>query len=308
MGYVYVELKNVELTGSILIRVQPSGGVLRVAMPGDEDPPVVWTSQYRVDSVWQKGTYIRFRIALVAPDAVPAGWPETGDDVSAFRESLRNDLSLVLERERPPAASNDQLQKLIAAELRAAKRPERDLRLEESMAVESLLKTRLSVAIGIGDPARLSHVFDFTLMHTRAVDYHTSSGGSYATLGDLSAPLGASVGWTHSFDGDEARNRFVNARRLEVVVPIRPGRETEAISLLLRAKEIDDGVVGSICKLLGEVLAARQIESDFDKQGLGPDDVLDGNPNQLLNDYYPVSKAKEETYPIAGFAYKTFDV
>jgi hypothetical protein len=48
------------------------------------------------------------------------------------------------------------------------------------------------------------------------------------------APMGASLGWLIQLDGDVHRNAFLNSPWVKAVLPIRPGREREAIAWLQR--------------------------------------------------------------------------
>jgi hypothetical protein len=48
------------------------------------------------------------------------------------------------------------------------------------------------------------------------------------------APLGASLGWLIQLDGDMHRNAFLNSPWVKAVLPIRPGREREAVAWLRR--------------------------------------------------------------------------
>jgi hypothetical protein len=48
------------------------------------------------------------------------------------------------------------------------------------------------------------------------------------------APLGSSLGWLIQLDGDVHRNAFLNSPWVKAVLPIRPGRERDAISFLQR--------------------------------------------------------------------------
>jgi hypothetical protein len=48
------------------------------------------------------------------------------------------------------------------------------------------------------------------------------------------APLGASLGWFLQLDGDANRNAFLNSPWVKSVIPIRPGREDEAMRFLSR--------------------------------------------------------------------------
>lgn len=49
------------------------------------------------------------------------------------------------------------------------------------------------------------------------------------------APLGRSLGWLAALDGDDKRNMFLNSPWVKAVLPIRPGREREAIEFLRQA-------------------------------------------------------------------------
>jgi len=54
--------------------------------------------------------------------------------------------------------------------------------------------------------------------------------------------MGASIGWILQLDGDRMRNAFLNAAWAKVVVPMRPGREREAIAWLRDQAEQDVGL------------------------------------------------------------------
>jgi len=49
------------------------------------------------------------------------------------------------------------------------------------------------------------------------------------------APLGASLGWLIQLDGDSHRNAFLNSPWVQAVLPIRPGKERDAIAWLKQA-------------------------------------------------------------------------
>jgi hypothetical protein len=50
------------------------------------------------------------------------------------------------------------------------------------------------------------------------------------------APMGSSLGWLIQSDGDVRRNEFLNAAWVKAVLPIRPGREADALAWLKRAE------------------------------------------------------------------------
>jgi hypothetical protein len=57
------------------------------------------------------------------------------------------------------------------------------------------------------------------------------------------APMGSSLGWLIQLDGDTRRNAFLNSPWVKAVLPIRPGREREAITYLQRPEVADtDGL------------------------------------------------------------------
>jgi hypothetical protein len=51
----------------------------------------------------------------------------------------------------------------------------------------------------------------------------------YVTENSTPAKLGSSLGWLLQLDGDNLRNAFLNAPWVEAIVPIRPGREWQAL-------------------------------------------------------------------------------
>jgi len=61
----------------------------------------------------------------------------------------------------------------------------------------------------------------------------------YITEDSAPARLGSSLGWLLQLDGDNLRNAFLNAPWVKAVVPIRPGRELDALNWLTRT-EIED--------------------------------------------------------------------
>ncbi len=54
------------------------------------------------------------------------------------------------------------------------------------------------------------------------------------------APLGASLGWLMQLDGDMHRNAFLNSPWVKAVLPIRPGRERDAVAWLRRPEVADN--------------------------------------------------------------------
>jgi hypothetical protein len=81
----------------------------------------------------------------------------------------------------------------------------------------------------------------------RADDY-------YITHDSKPARLGSSLGWLLQLDGDDMRNRFLNAPWVRAVIPVRPGKEEAALEWLRRANvEGVDGLTSSYVAEPGEV-------------------------------------------------------
>ena len=84
----------------------------------------------------------------------------------------------------------------------------------------------------------------------------------YVTSNSQPARLGSSLGWLLQLDGDDMRNRFLNAPWVRAVVPVRPGKEAAALEWLKNA-----AVEGS--EGLGEKYVAEPGEAEEITEGLG---------------------------------------
>lgn len=58
------------------------------------------------------------------------------------------------------------------------------------------------------------------------------------------APLGSSLGWLIQVDGDARRNEFLNAAWAKAVLPVRPGREPDALKWLRQADVEGEAALG----------------------------------------------------------------
>ncbi|MET8630880.1 hypothetical protein ABZW30_45585 [Kitasatospora sp. NPDC004669] len=58
------------------------------------------------------------------------------------------------------------------------------------------------------------------------------------------APMGSSLGWLIQIDGDARRNEFLNAAWAKAVLPVRPGREEEALAWLAQAQVEGEAALG----------------------------------------------------------------
>ncbi|HET9250883.1 MAG TPA: hypothetical protein VFP58_02050 [Candidatus Eisenbacteria bacterium] len=117
----------------------------------------------------------------------------------------------------------------------------------------------------------------------------------FITDGSEPARFGSSLGWLLQLDGDNMRNAFLNAPWVKAVIPIRPGRELEAINWL-------KGVEG-MNGITDDVVYRASNPNERDLNG----DPTDGQPmlQVLKNLAMKIRKKHEEglatgTYPNAG--------
>jgi hypothetical protein len=124
-------------------------------------------------------------------------------------------------------------------------------------------------------------------------DYVVSWGGAkeawrdnyWITEDSKPAKLGSSLGWLIQLDGDNLRNAFLNAPWVKAVIPIRPGKELDALNWLTHASvEGTDGLDAKYqaannteAKTIADALKAQFWTAAADKQryspAFGPADV-----------------------------------
>lgn len=149
---------------------------------------------------------------------------------------------------------------------------------------------------------------------------------------EKSAParLGASLGWVMQLDGDNMRNAFLNAPWVKTVLPIRPGKEAEAVEWLKSAKV--EGTSGldalteerdaagnqlSITQAIDQLIARLNDKYEYQKslRQVGDkvfNDLVDGDGNPVVIDdrdqvlARPINKVYEHGfYPLENsFALK----
>jgi hypothetical protein len=73
---------------------------------------------------------------------------------------------------------------------------------------------------------------DFAGNLTAWGDQHARNDNYYITEKSSYAKMGSSLGWLLQLDGDDLRNAFLNAPWVKAVIPIRPGKELEAVNWL----------------------------------------------------------------------------
>lgn len=91
----------------------------------------------------------------------------------------------------------------------------------------------------------------------------------YITAKSEPARLGSSLGWLLQLDGDDNRNRFLNAPWVRAVIPIRPGKEEAALNWLRKADV--EGVDG-LSDTYAETADYDEIRDGLDAAGLAHED------------------------------------
>jgi len=129
------------------------------------------------------------------------------------------------------------------------------------------------------------------------------------------APLGSSLGWLIQLDGDRRRNEFLNSPWARVCVPMRAGREREAIQWLAAHMEGDVGFdlnSGPLAKLTAEVEQYREREAKLGQDGMDyvTVDSTPGAPADPAKPegVYPVVDEFDVTVPTDGFVYDELKV
>jgi len=129
------------------------------------------------------------------------------------------------------------------------------------------------------------------------------------------APMGSSLGWLIQIDGDTRRNEFINSPWLRVCLPIRPGREQEAIDWLRTHIEGDFGFdtqTGPLKDLIEELEAFREKEGALGVDG--PNyvtvDSSVGAPEdpQKPEGVFPIIDEFDVTVPTDGFVYDELEL
>lgn len=118
------------------------------------------------------------------------------------------------------------------------------------------------------------------------------------------APLGASLGWLLQLDGDARRNAFLNSPWVKAVIPIRPGREKDAIDWLARSQvegsEGLDAKIGSktvresLLDLAGHIENLSKSESAF----LEPERVFESGFEPNPGGFRVSEKDAEATFTV----------
>jgi hypothetical protein len=129
------------------------------------------------------------------------------------------------------------------------------------------------------------------------------------------APLGSSLGWMIQLDGDRRRNEFINSPWARICLPMRPGREPEAVQWLAKHLEGEigyDAGSGVLADLLTEIGKYRTLEDNLGLEGADwvTVDASPGAPADPAKPegVYPVVDEFDVTMPTEGFVYDELKV
>jgi hypothetical protein len=226
----------------------------------------------------------------------------------------------------------EQNKTLITEKSKIRSRPANDLRMEERYEV---MNRMVSYLFGRGDdpseptPLEIEYFhryFDiegiFTYTHPswwkpRYVSKTVGLGReAYEITADSEpAPLGASLGWMIQLDGDRRRNEFINSPWARVCLPMRSGREREAVGWLAKHLEGEVGYdpgSGALADLLTEIESYRGREQNLGLDGADWVTVsaTPGAPADPATPegVYPVVDEFDVTMPTDGFVYDELKV
>jgi len=211
---------------------------------------------------------------------------------------------------------------LLSAMDNAPRRQPADLRFEER---ETLL-SQLSASWGNGGKISsysyfngFSDLFDieasyYFLAPTSArIDLPpVAPGGVFDTsTGSVAARLGMGLGWKTHFDGDDRRSEFLNAPSALINLPVRKGRESEALVFL---EQNSVYTIPTYASNMASLIAGRiRQERDAQEKGLSEDSVRqdvvtskEGSGVQLseAEKLFPVKSVFEYQEPVDGFLYE----
>jgi hypothetical protein len=224
-------------------------------------------------------------------------------------------------------------EKALITELRRIRqRPAADLRREERYEV---MNRMVSLLFARGDdpssptPLEIEYFhrfFDVDAMFTYTHPswwrprWSAGAGGSSRpeytiTAESEPAPMGSSLGWAIQIDGDTRRNEFINSPWVRACLPIRRGREREALAWLARHVE---GVRGydpdaqPLKGVLDDILERRKREDDLGVDSPDYVTVGDGvteNPDPATPEgVYPIVHEFTVTVPTDGFVYERLHI
>jgi hypothetical protein len=266
--------------------------------------------------------------------AVLAAWQQEFD---AAQQKFRQQEADA--REKALREQFERQRSLITEKSKIRSRPAADLRREERYEVLNRMISHLFRPKGKGNPGAPTPI-EIELFHryldidAMFVYMHPSwwiprYAGKTAPFGrpeyevtaeSEPARLGRSLGWAMQLDGDDRRNEFLNSPWVRVCIPMRAGREREAIAWIAKYIEGEIGYDPSsdpLKSLLSAIEKTRKNQKEVGSDG--PDyvdastvvvDATAGAPAGPLKpeDVYPVVDEFEVTVPTEGFVYDDLTV
>jgi len=252
-------------------------------------------------------------------------WEPSSTVITAW-EALRQ-AAVATIKEEALTAQFERNKALITEKSKVKSRPANDLRREERYEV---LNRMVGYLFGRGDdpseptPVEIEYFHRYFDIDGLFVNTHPSwwkprFGSKTLGIGREAyeitaesepAPLGSSLGWLIQLDGDRRRNEFLNSPWARICVPMRTGREREAIQWLRRYLEGEVGYNingGPLKDLITEIETYREREA---KLGMnGPDYVtVESTPGAPPDPakpegVYPVIDQFDVTVATEGFVY-----
>jgi hypothetical protein len=265
-------------------------------------------------------------------------WEPTQDVMDEWTKEV-NAAKKTLENQQADARSKflreefERQRQMLVAQSKVPARPAEDLRREEQHEVLSALISRLFERANGTDVSPLEieyfhRYFEvdslFTFAHPSwwAPRYWRRGDGrnqAYEVATDTEpAPMGSSLGWVLQLDGDGRRNEFLNSPWVRACIPMRPGREREAIAWLAAHVEGElgyDATADPLRSLLIDIEDFRADEAAAGPDGpeyatFGPHAMTVGDDDDIAAPVvppgaaaYPIVAEFEVATPTEGFLY-----
>jgi hypothetical protein len=301
---------------------------------GKDDPAPSPRNDVQWDSKWDPNTHtFTTNIALTIGDAlsVSVNYTYTWDPAGAVLAEWDGQRQAEVQK-LTAEAMNAQFERdktLITERSKIRTRPPADLRREERYEIMNRMVSHLFArGADRSDPSPLEIEYFHRYMDINGMFVYTHPSWwkpRYAPVAtSLRRPsyqitaqsepgrMGSSLGWMIQLDGDTRRNEFLNSPWVRVCMPIREGREREAVQWLARHVEGEIGYDvnnGPLADLLTEVEDIRKAQGALGTESIDyvtvDTDVHDHNGGNALKpeDVYPVISEFEVTVPTDGFVY-----
>lgn len=304
---------------------------------GKDDQAPAPHNEYDLGSTWDPGTRTyTANIAIKPGDSLSVElvftytWEPSESMLAAWQ--AQKDAAVAAIKEEALTKQFEQNKALITEKSKIKSRPANDLRQEERYEI---MNRMVGYLFGRGDdpseptPLEIEYfhryfdvggIFTYTHPSWWQPRFTSKMMGLQREAYEITAesepaPLGSSLGWLIQLDGDRRRNEFLNSPWARICVPMRPGREREAIQWLSKHLEGEVGYDingGPLSALLSDVDKYRAREG---KLGLNGADyvTVDSTPGAPADPaepegVYPVIDEFEVTVPTDGFVYDDLKV